>query len=106
MNENEVFDISKVTKENVEEYVREGKLKFFYLDPENPQFFNRIAITPAALIDKETIDAEIYNLPYQGKKVGGYIIDMEYKEESIVPSKLIITYTVDGIEESRTIDVW
>ncbi len=31
---------------------------------------------------------------------------MEYKEESAVPSKLIITYTVDGIEESRTINVW
>ncbi len=59
MNENEILDFSNVTRENVEEYVREGKLKFFYLDPENPQVFNRIAITPAALKDKETIDAKI-----------------------------------------------
>ena len=103
------LDISNVSNDNVNDYLKSGQLKLIYLI--SPDFGgsegreNQVVVTPKAEEEKKAIDAELYDLLAQGKSVG-MKMDLKYKEKSIVPSQIIFLITIDGKECNKVIEVW
>ena len=106
-------DFSDVTKANIESYLESGQLKTVYLI--SPEYFggsegpdNQIFVTPSAQAAKQVIDDELYDALKQGKEVGNFHIDLEYKDgtESIVPTKIIVQAVIDGEDYNRVVEVW
>lgn len=108
--ENTVFDIATVSNNNVNDFLRSGQLQLIYLI--SPDFGgsegreNQIVVTPQAAKEKDIIDDELYNFLSQGRSVKKFHVDLKYKGESIVPSKIIITAIVDGNDYNKVITVW
>ncbi len=108
--ENSNFDISNVSNENVNEFLKLGQLKIIYLI--SPDFGgsegkdNQIVVTPKAEKEKQVIDDELYSFLEQEKEVKNFHIDLKYKGKSIVPSKIIILANVDGNDYNKEIEVW
>lgn len=108
--ENTVFDISTVSNNNVNDFLRSGQLQLIYLI--SPDFGgsegreNQIVVTPQAAKEKDIIDDELYNFLSQGRSVKKFHVDLKYKGESIVPSEIIITAIVDGNDYNKVITVW
>lgn len=109
-NGNSNFDISNVSNDNVNEFLKLGQLKLIYLI--SPDFGgsegrdNQIVVTPKAGKEKQFIDNELYSFLEQGKSVKNFNIDLKYKGKSIVPSKIIISANVDGNDYNKVIEVW
>ena len=108
--ENNNFDISKVSNENVNDYLKTGQLKLVYLI--SPDFGgseekeNQVVVTPKAYNEKQLVDDELYSFLEQERSVKNFNVNLKYKENSIVPSQIIITATIDGNEYNKIIEVW
>ena len=105
-----MFKLSKITKDNIEEYINRGEVKRIYLI--SPDFGgsegidNQVVVTPKAYDEKQIIDKELYDFLSKGIPVKKLNIDMKYKGNSVVASKIIITGLVDGKPYKRIIKVW
>jgi len=103
---------ANVTNENVNEYLESGQLKRIYLI--SPDFGgsegieNQIIVTPAAEIEKQRSDNELYNALDTGRRVSNFHINLAYDEasKSIVPKKILVTAVIDGEDYRRVIEVW
>ena len=104
------FDISNVSNDNVNEFLKSGDLKLVYLI--SPDFGgsegrdNQVVVTPKAYNEKQLIDEELYSFLEQGKSIKNFNVDLKYKEKSIVPSEIIVSANVGGNEYKRVIKVW
>ncbi len=104
------IDISNVSNDNINNYLKEGKLVLVYLI--SPDFGgssgmdNQVPVTPKAYKEKQVIDNELIEFLKQGKKVKNFNIKMEHKNHSIVPSKMLITATIDDNDYNKVIDIW
>jgi len=105
-----VFDISKISNANVDQFLKSGQLKMIYiLSPifgGSEERVNQIIVTPKAEKEKLVIDDELCDFLKQGKSVKKLKMNFEYKDKSIVPSKIFITANVDGEDYNKVIDVW
>lgn len=105
-----VLDIAVVKNHNVNDYLKSGRLKLIYLIL--PDFGgsegieNQIVVTPQAEKEKDLVDEELYNFLENEKSVQNFDCKLDYKGDSIVPSKIIITAVVDGADYKRVIEVW
>ncbi len=103
-------DFYSVRKENVTEYITNGKLENIYLISPNlggsTGIDNQIVVTPKAAEEKKKIDETLINALVEGKKVTDFKIDMKYKERSIVPSMILIKASIDGRKFNKKIRVW
>ena len=108
--DNDDFDIANVSNDNVNKFIKAGHLKFVYLI--SPNFGgsegvdNRILVTPKAYKEKELIDNELFHFLEQGKSVNKFNIDLKYKGNSIVPSKIIVSAIIDEKEYNKIVEVW
>lgn len=99
-----------VNRENVNDYIRNGELKVIYLI--SPDFGgsegidNQTIVTPKAEREKSMIDDELYNFLANGKSVKNFNCNLDYKGNSIVPSKIIITAIVDGTDYKKIVEIW
>lgn len=104
------LDFSCVSRDNVNEYINKGLLKPMYLI--SPDFGgsegieNQVIVTPKAYDEKEKVDDELYNFLVQQKDVSNFKVDLKYKGDLIVPSKIIVTAIIDGQDYLREIEVW
>lgn len=107
---NGAFDISKVSDDNVNQFLKSGQLKMIYiLSPifgGSEERVNQIIVTPKAEKEKQDIDEELCDFLKQGKSVKKLNINFEYKGNSIVPSKIIASAIVDGKDYNKVIEVW
>ena len=109
-NKKEEFDIAKVSKENVNNFIKSGKLKPVYLI--SPDFGgsegidNQVIVTPKAYDEKQLIDDELYTFLEQERSVKNFNVKLNYKGESIVPSQIIVTATIDGNDYQKIVEVW
>lgn len=107
---NSNFDISNITRENVNEFLHSGQLTLVYLI--SPDFGgseksdNQVVVTPEAYKEKQIIDDELYNFLKQGKSVKNFNVSLKYKDNSIVPSKIFVTASIDGNNYTKVINVW
>ena len=104
------LDISMVKKDNVNDYLKSGQLKLIYLI--SPDFGgsegveNQIVVTPQAEKEKDLVDEELYNFLENEKSVKNFNCNLEYKGDSIVPSKIIISAIVDGVDYKKIVEIW
>ena len=104
------FDISNISNDNVNEFLKTGDLKLVYLI--SPDFGgseakdNQVVVTPKAYNEKQLIDDELYSFLEQGKSIKNFNVDLKYKEKSIVPSEIIVSANVGGNEYKKVIKVW
>lgn len=109
-NDKKNFDICNVSNENVNDFLKSGQLKLIYLiSPDfggSTSMDNQIVVTPNAEKEKILIDNELYSFLEQGKSVKNFNVDLKYKEKSIIPSRIIITAIIDGIDYNKIIEVW
>ncbi len=110
-NENENLDFSKILNDDdVDKFIKSGQLKWIYVL--SPVFggieerSNQIIATPDAEKKKQFIDEELQNFLKQGKSVKKVNIHFEYKEKSVVPSKIIVCAIVDGNDYNRVVEIW
>lgn len=109
-NEKNNFDISNISNDNVNKFLKSDQLKLVYLI--SPDFGgseerdNQVVVTPKAYDEKEMIDDEIYSFLEQEKSVKNFNVDLKYKGNSIVPSEIIITANIDGNDYKKVIKVW
>ncbi len=103
-------DFYLVRKENVTEYITNGKLvNIFLLSPDlggKTGLDNQIVVTPKAAEEKKKIDEVLIKALSEGKKVTDFKIDMKYKERSIVPAIIFIKASIDGRKFNKKIRVW
>ena len=109
--ENKELDFSKLLNDNdVNEFVKSGQLKWIYVV--SPVFGgseergNQIVVTPKAEQEKQFIDEELQSFIKQGKSVKNFRINFEYKEKSVVPSKIIVSAIIDGNDYNKVVVVW
>lgn len=109
--ENKDLDFSKLLNDNdVNEFIKSGQLKWIYIV--SPIFGgskergNQIVVTPKAEQEKQFIDEELQSFIKQGKSVKNFGINFEYKEKSVVPSKIIVSAIIDGNDYNKVIVVW
>ena len=110
-NLNSNFDFSKVLSDNdANEYIKLGQLKRIYIILPifggSEERKNQIIVTPKAENEKQLIEEELKSLINQGKSVKKFQINFEYKENSVVPSKIFISATIDGDYYNKVIEVW
>ena len=110
-NLNSNFDFSKVLSDNdANEYIKLGQLKRIYIILPifggSEERKNQIIVTPKAEKEKQLIEEELKSLINQGKSVKKFQINFEYKENSVVPSKIFISATIDGDYYNKVIEVW
>ena len=109
-NENTNFDISNISNNNVNDFLKLGQLKLIYLI--SPDFGgseerdNQVVVTPKAHNEKQQIDDELYSFLEQGKSVKNFNVDLKYKGNSIVPSEIIVSANIDGNDYKKIIEVW
>lgn len=109
-NEKNNFDISNISNDNVNEFLKSGQLKLVYLI--SPDFGgseardNQVVVTPKAYDEKQIIDAELYSFLEQERSVRNFNVDLKYKGNSIVPSEIIITANIDGSDYKKVVEVW
>ena len=109
-NKDHTFDISGISNENVNEFLKSGQLKLIYLI--SPDFGgsegrdNQIVVTPKAEKEKQLFDDELYDFLEQGKSVKKFHVDLKYKGKSIVPSEMILSANVEGKEYRKVVEVW
>jgi hypothetical protein len=109
-NENTNFDISNVSNNNVNEFLKSGQLKLVYLI--SPDFGgseardNQVVVTPKAYNEKQQIDDELYGFLVQKKSVKKFNVNLKYKGNSIVPSEIIVSANIDGNDYKKIIEVW
>ena len=56
--------------------------------------------------EKSMIDDELYNFLANGKSVKNFNCNLDYKGNSIVPSRIIITAIVDGTDYKKIVEIW
>lgn len=104
------LDFSTVSKNNVDEFLKSGQLKIIYLIATrfggSEGVENQVVVTPKAYEENEKIDNELHMFLSQNKSVENFYVDLEYKDSSIVPSKVIVTAIVDRKDYKRIIEVW
>lgn len=105
------FDFSKVLNDNdVNEFIKLEQLKWIYIISPNwggsEERGNQIVVTPKAEKEKQFIEEELEKFLKQGKSVKNFRINFEYKENSVVPSKIFISATIDGEDYNKVIEVW
>jgi len=110
-NINSNFDFSKVLNDiDVNEYIKSGQLKWIYII--SPIFGgieereNQIVVTPKAEKEKQFVEEELQSFITQGKSVKNFHINFEYKENSVVPSKIFISTTINEKNYNKIIEVW
>ncbi len=107
----ENYDFSETLNDNdVEKLVKSKKLVWIYIMA--PMFGgaedrgNQIVTTPQAAQEKQMVDETFKNFLVQGKSVQKLNINYEYKDKSVVASKIITTAIVDGNNYEKVIEVW
>ena len=103
-------DFSAATKENVQDFVKTGQLQpMFLISPDfggSTGVDNQIFVTPKAAKEKQQIDRELYSFLEKGTPVRQFHADLNYKEHSVVPSRILITAVIDGKNYRKEIEVW
>lgn len=109
LNSNIAF--SKVLNDvDVNECVKSGQLKWIYII--SPIFGgseergNQIVVTPKAAKEKQFIENELQGFVAQGKIIKNFNINFEYKENSVVPSKIFISARINEENYNKIIEVW
>lgn len=105
------YDFSEIRNDNdVDKLIKSKKLVWIYIM--SPMFGgaeergNQIVVTFEAAKEKQLVDEMFKNLLMQGKSVEKLNINFEYKENSVVTSKIIISAIVDGNDFKKIIEVW
>ncbi len=105
------YDFSEILNDkDVDKLVKTKKLVWIYIM--SPMFGgaedrgNQIVVTLEAAKEKELVDETFKNCLMQGKSVKSLNIDFEYKEKSVVASKIIISAVIDGNDYKKIIEVW
>ena len=86
-------------------------MKFFGEQKENDNVnkflkSGQFVVTPKAEKEKQFIDDELCSFLEQGKSVKNFNVDLKYNGQSIVPSKIIISASIDGTDYNKVVAVW
>lgn len=105
------YDFSKILNDNdAKELLDSGILKRVLIVSSifggSEELYNQTIITAKAEEEKVAIDKELSNFLEQGKSVKNLKINFKYKKKSAIPSKYILSATVDGKAYKKVIDIW